>query len=126
MKRLQTHKRHNQRFLQIRPRSIRIRKNSTAPQPNPYTKTCLRILLTTIVVQTGFKTKTQRQQITEGKKIEFQPPKIKNKKKNKKNTQETKEKSKNPLQNRTTRTINRRKTNLYNARFILINLEPYF
>jgi hypothetical protein len=116
LKRLQTHKRHNQRFLQIRPRSIRIKKNSTAPQPNPYTKIYLRILLTTIVVQTGFKTKTQRQQLTEGKKIEFQPPKIKNKK-NKKNTQETKEKSKNPLQSRTTRTINRRKTNPDNARF---------
>ena len=45
-------------------------------------------------MQTGFKTKTQLQQLAEGK-IEFQPPKKKNTKNNKK-TKETKQKSKTP------------------------------
>ena len=38
------------------------------------------LLLTTIVVQTGFKTKTQLQQLAEGK-MEFKPPKNKKNKK---------------------------------------------
>ena len=42
-----------------------------------YKNIYLCLLLTTIVVQTGFKTKTQLQQLAEGK-IEFQPPKKKN------------------------------------------------
>ena len=45
-------------------------------------------------MQIGFKTKTQLQQLAEGK-IEFQPPKKKNTKNNKK-TKETKQKSKTP------------------------------
>ena len=59
-----------------------------------YKNIYLCLLLTAIVVQTGFKTKTQLQQLAEGK-IEFQPPKKKNTK-NKKNLKETKEKSKTP------------------------------
>ena len=59
-----------------------------------YKNIYLCLLLTAIVVQTGFKTKTQLQQLAEGK-IEFQPPKKKNTK-NKKNPKETKEKSKTP------------------------------
>ena len=50
--------------------------------------------VTTIVVQTGFKTKTQLQQLAEGK-IEFQQPKNKKNKK-KKDTKETKEKTETP------------------------------
>ena len=49
------------------------------------------LLLTTIVIQNGFKTKTQLQQLAEGK-IEFKPPKNKNTKNNI-NTNETQEKS---------------------------------
>ena len=45
-----------------------------------YKNIYLCLLLTTIVVQTGFKTKTQLQQLAEGK-IEFQPLKKKNTKK---------------------------------------------
>ena len=56
-----------------------------------YKNIYLCLLLTTIVVQTGFKTKTQLQQLAEGK-IEFQPPKKKNTK-NMKNTNEIKQKS---------------------------------
>ena len=59
-----------------------------------YKNIYLCLLLTAIVVQTGFKTKTQLQQLAEGK-IEFQPPKKKNTKNNK-NTKETKQKSKTP------------------------------
>lgn len=59
-----------------------------------YKNIYLCLLLTSIVVQTGFKTKTQLQQLAEGK-IELQPPKSKNTK-NKKNTKETKQKSKTP------------------------------
>ena len=59
-----------------------------------YKNIYLCLLLTAIVVQTEFKTKTQLQQLAEGK-IEFQPPKKKNTK-NKKNPKETKEKSKTP------------------------------
>ena len=54
----------------------------------------LTLLLTALVVQCGFKTKTQLQQLAEGK-IEFQSPKKKNTK-NKKNPKETKEKFKTP------------------------------
>ena len=59
-----------------------------------YKNIYLCLLLSAIVVQTGFKTKTQLQQLVEWK-IEFQPPKKKNTK-NKKKTKETKEKSKTP------------------------------
>ena len=59
-----------------------------------YKNIYLCLLLTTIVVQTWFKTKTQLQQLAEGK-IEFQLPKKKNTK-NKNNTKETKQKSKTP------------------------------
>ena len=52
------------------------------------------LLLTTIFVQTGFKTKKQLQQLSEGK-IEFQQPKNKKNKK-KKDTKETKEKTEIP------------------------------
>ena len=48
-----------------------------------YKNIYLCLLLTTIVVQTGFKTKTQLQQLAEGK-IEFKPPKNKKTKKDKK------------------------------------------
>ena len=72
-----------------------------------YKNIYLCLLLTAIVVQTGFKTKTQLQQLAEGK-IEFQPPKKKNTKNNK-NTKENKQKSKTPIKNRTTRTKNQRK-----------------
>ena len=56
-----------------------------------YKNIYLCLLLTAIVVQNGFKTKTQLQQLAEGK-IEFKPPKNKNTKNNKK-TKETQEKS---------------------------------
>ena len=59
-----------------------------------YKNIYLCLLLTAIVVQTGFKTKTQLQQLAEGK-IEFKPPKNKNTK-NKKSVEETKQKSKTP------------------------------
>ena len=59
-----------------------------------YKNIYLCLLLTTIVVQTGFKTKTQLQQLAEGK-IEFQQPKNKKNKK-KKDTNETKEKTETP------------------------------
>ena len=59
-----------------------------------YKNIYLCLLLTAIVVQTGFKTKTQLQQQAEGK-IEFKPPKKKNTK-NMKNTNEIKQKSKTP------------------------------
>ena len=59
-----------------------------------YKNIYLCLLLTTIVVQTGFKTKTQLQQLAEGR-IEFQQPKNK-KNKNKKETKETKEKTETP------------------------------
>ena len=88
-----------------------------------YKNIYLCLLLTAIVVQTGFKTKTQLQQLAEGK-IEFQPPKKKNTKNNK-NTKENKQKSKTPIKNRTTRTKNQRKTDQYYARFIPMNLAPY-
>ena len=48
-----------------------------------YKNIYLCLLLTAIVVQTGFKTKTQLQQLAEGK-IEFKPPKNKKTKKDKK------------------------------------------
>ena len=59
-----------------------------------YKNIYLCLLLTTIVVQCGFKTKTQLQQLAEGK-IEFQQPKNKKNKK-KKDTNETKEKTETP------------------------------
>ena len=59
-----------------------------------YKNIYLCLLLTAIVVQCGFKTKTQLQQLAEGK-IDFTPPKIKKTKSNKKE-KETKPKSKTP------------------------------
>ena len=47
-----------------------------------YKNIYLCLLLTVLVVQCGFKTKTQLQQLAEGK-IEFKPPKIKKQKKTK-------------------------------------------
>ena len=59
-----------------------------------YKNIYLCLLLTAIVVQCGFKTKTQLQQLAEGK-IDFTPPKNKKTKSNKKE-KETKPKSKTP------------------------------
>ena len=59
-----------------------------------YKNIYLALLLTAIVVQTGFKTKTQLQQLAEGR-IEFQPPKNKNTK-NKKDNKQNNEKTETP------------------------------
>ena len=59
-----------------------------------YKNIYLCLLLTAIVVQCGFKTKTQLQQLAEGK-MDFRPPKNKKSKSNKKE-KETKQKSKTP------------------------------
>lgn len=50
-----------------------------------FTDSSLCILLTALIVQYGFKTKTQLQQLFEGK-IEFKPPKNKKQKENDKKT----------------------------------------
>lgn len=64
-----------------------------------YKNIYLCLLLTAIVVQTGFKTKTQLQQLAEGK-IEFKQLKNKNSKKQTKNRRKTHEKKKHkPLKN---------------------------
>ena len=61
-----------------------------------YKNIYLCLLLTAIVVQTGFKTKTQLQQLAEGK-IEFKQLKNKNSKKtNKKQKKNTRKKNTNP------------------------------
>ena len=75
------------------------------------------LLLTALVVQCGFKTKTQLQQLAEGK-MELKPPK------NKK-TKRKQYKIKNPTKNKTTRTRNKTKRNPYNARLLHSNLAPY-
>ena len=63
-----------------------------------YKNIYLCLLLTAIVVQCGFKTKTQLKQLTEGK-INFKPPK---KFKFIKKEKETRQKSKTPCKNRAT------------------------
>ncbi|MBE6500562.1 MAG: hypothetical protein E7Z80_08490 [Methanobrevibacter thaueri] len=90
-----------------------------------YKNIYLCLLLTAIVVQTGFKTKTQLQQLAEGK-IEFKQLKNKNSKKQTKNRRKTHEKkTQTPKEYRTTTTKNRIKTRPHNTRLIQINLAHY-
>ena len=81
-------------FFKAAKGAFRLGKFHSFTDKSMYKNIYLCLLLTAIVVQTGFKTKTQLQQLAEGK-IEFQPPKKKNTKNNK-NTKETKQKSKTP------------------------------
>ena len=81
-------------FYKVTKRTFGLEKFHSFTDRFMYKNIYLCLLLTAIVVQTGFKTKTQLQQLAEGK-IEFHPQKRKTKKTRKK-TKETKEKSKSP------------------------------
>lgn len=79
-------------FFKVAKDAFGMGKFHSFTEKSMYKNITLCLLLTTIVVQTGFKTKTQLQQLSEGI-VVLQPPKTK-KRKNKKNKQQKTKKSK--------------------------------